>query len=47
VTPVERVRLDKEAVSTQETVTDEVRSEQIEVEGDVNDAGYTGGDNVR
>ncbi len=47
VTPVERVRLDKEAVTTQETVTDEVRSEQIEVEGDVNDTGYTSGDNVR
>ncbi len=37
VTPVERVRLDKEAVTTQETVTDEVRSERVEVEGDVVD----------
>lgn len=35
VTPVERVRLDKEAVTTEETVSDTVRSEQIEVEGDV------------
>ncbi len=37
VTPVERVRLDKEAVTTEETVTDEVRSERIEVDGDIND----------
>lgn len=37
VTPVERVRLDKEAVTTQETVTDEVRSERIEVDGDIVD----------
>jgi uncharacterized protein (TIGR02271 family) len=46
-TPVERVRLDKEAVTTQETVSDEVRSEQIEVEGDVVDSGYNDGDTVR
>ncbi len=44
-TPVERVRLDKEAVTTQETVTDEVRSEQIEVEGDVAD--HSGGNSAR
>ena len=31
--PVERVRLDKETVTDQETVTDEVRKEQIEMEG--------------
>ena len=34
VTPVERVRLDKETVTEQQTVSDEVRKEQIEVEGD-------------
>jgi uncharacterized protein (TIGR02271 family) len=39
VTPVERVRLDKEAVTTEETVTDEVRSERIEAEGDIADGG--------
>ena len=33
-TPVERVRLGKETVTDQETVTDEVRKEQIEVDGD-------------
>ncbi len=32
--PVERVRLDKETVTDQETVTEEVRKEQIEMEGD-------------
>jgi len=32
--PVERVRLDKETVTTNETVSEEVRKEQIEVEGD-------------
>jgi uncharacterized protein (TIGR02271 family) len=37
VTPVERVRLDKEAVTSEETVTDEVRSERIEAEGDIAD----------
>jgi uncharacterized protein (TIGR02271 family) len=31
--PVERVRLDKETVTDHETVTDEVRKEQIEMEG--------------
>jgi uncharacterized protein (TIGR02271 family) len=31
--PVERVRLDKETVSEQQTVSDEVRKEQVEVEG--------------
>ncbi len=35
VTPVERVRLGKETVTTDETVTDEVRSERVEAEGDV------------
>ena len=33
--PVERVRLAKEQVTSQETVTGEIRKEQIEVEGDV------------
>jgi len=32
--PVERVRLDKETVTEQETVTDQVRKEQIELDGD-------------
>ena len=32
--PVERVRLDKETVTDQQTVTEEVRKEQIELEGD-------------
>ncbi len=32
--PVERVRLDKETVTDQETVSDEVRKEQIELDGD-------------
>ena len=31
--PVERVRLDKQTVTEQETVTDTVRKEQIEMEG--------------
>jgi uncharacterized protein (TIGR02271 family) len=35
VEPVERVRLDTETVVDQETVTDDVRKEQIEVDGDV------------
>ena len=34
VTPVERVRLDKETVTEQQTVSEEVRKEQIEVDGD-------------
>jgi uncharacterized protein (TIGR02271 family) len=33
--PVERVRLDKETVTEQRTVTEEVRKEQIESEGDL------------
>ena len=33
--PVERVRLDKETVTEQETVSADVRKEQVEVEGDV------------
>jgi uncharacterized protein (TIGR02271 family) len=32
--PVERVRLDKETVTDQQTVSEEVRKEQIELEGD-------------
>lgn len=49
VTPVERVRLDKEAVTTEETVTDEVRSEEIEVDGDIADGGtgHSDGDTHR
>jgi uncharacterized protein (TIGR02271 family) len=35
--PVERVRLGTETVTEQETVTDEVRKEHIEAEGDVDD----------
>jgi uncharacterized protein (TIGR02271 family) len=35
--PVERVRLGTETVSEEETVTEEVRKEHIEAEGDVND----------
>ncbi|NMR31584.1 DUF2382 domain-containing protein [Crystallibacter degradans] len=34
--PVERVRLDKETVTDQETVSEEVRKEQIETDGDDN-----------
>jgi uncharacterized protein (TIGR02271 family) len=41
VQPVERVRLDTEAVTTQQNVTEEVRSERIEAEGDVTDSGGT------
>jgi uncharacterized protein (TIGR02271 family) len=33
--PVERVRLDKETVTDQETVTDEVRKEQIDTDGGI------------
>ena len=32
--PVERVRLDKETVTDTETVSEEVRKEQIELDGD-------------
>jgi len=32
--PKERVRLDKETVTDEETVSEEVRKEQIEAEGD-------------
>jgi stress response protein YsnF len=35
VTPVERVRLGTETVTDQETVTEDVRKEHIETEGDV------------
>ncbi len=38
-TPVERVRLGKEAVTTEETVTEEVRSERVEVDGDIDGDG--------
>jgi uncharacterized protein (TIGR02271 family) len=37
VTPVERVRLGSETVTDQETVTEDVRKEHIEAEGDVDD----------
>ena len=33
--PVERVRLDKETVTEQQQVTEEVRKEQVEAEGDI------------
>ena len=35
--PVERVKLGTETVTDEETVTEEVRKEHIEAEGDVND----------
>jgi hypothetical protein len=34
VEPVERVRLGTETVTEQQTVTEQVRSEQIDVDGD-------------
>jgi uncharacterized protein (TIGR02271 family) len=37
--PVERVRLDKETVTEQQTVSEEVRKEQIELEGDTQTVG--------
>jgi uncharacterized protein (TIGR02271 family) len=37
-TPKERVRLDKETVTEDQTVTEEVRKEQIEAEGDTADS---------
>ena len=37
--PVERVRLDKETVTEQQTVTEEVRKEKIEMEGGVTSSG--------
>jgi uncharacterized protein (TIGR02271 family) len=37
--PVERVRLDKTTVTEQETVTDSVRKEEIELEGDATTLG--------
>ena len=37
VVPKERVRLDKETVTEEQTVSDEVRKEQIEMEGDAQD----------
>jgi len=37
VEPVERVRVGTETVTDEETVTEEVRKEQVEVEGDVDD----------
>ena len=36
--PKERVRLEKDVVQDTETVSGEVRKEQIEVDGDVEDA---------
>ena len=42
--PVERVRLDKETVTDQQTVTDSVRKEQIEMEGAEGTAGTRTGD---
>jgi uncharacterized protein (TIGR02271 family) len=42
VTPVERVRLGTETVTEQETVTEDVRKEHIETEGDI-DGGVDGG----
>ena len=37
VVPKERIRMDKDVVSEEREVTDEVRKERIEVEGDVDD----------
>ena len=37
--PKERVRLEKDVVTEEETVTDELRKERIEAEGDLDDAG--------
>jgi len=34
--PVERVRMDVESVTEQEQVTEEVRKEQIEAQGSIN-----------
>ena len=39
--PVERVRLDTETVTEQQTVSDEVRKEQIDMDGDADRAGVT------
>jgi uncharacterized protein (TIGR02271 family) len=39
--PVERVRLDTETVTEQETIDDEVRKERVDVEGDVRDRDRT------
>lgn len=41
VQPVERIRLGKEEFTENETVTEELREERIEVEGDVTDPGET------
>ena len=41
--PVERVRLDKDIVTDQETVSADVRKEEIEVDG-AQGTGVTGGD---
>jgi uncharacterized protein (TIGR02271 family) len=40
--PVERIRLDKEIVTEQQTVSEEVRKEQIELEGDAQTVGRGG-----
>ena len=37
--PKERVRLDRDTVTEEETVSEEVRKERIEAEGDVTDRG--------
>ncbi|MBA2445822.1 MAG: YsnF/AvaK domain-containing protein [Nocardioidaceae bacterium] len=47
VKPVERVRLSTETEVHDETVTDEVRKERIEAEGDVGHTGTTDGDTNR
>jgi uncharacterized protein (TIGR02271 family) len=39
VTPKERVRLEAEDVTEQRTITDEIRKERIEAEGDIEDRG--------
>jgi len=45
-TPVERVRLGTETVTEQETVTEEVRKEHIEAEGDITDRRDDRRDNI-
>ena len=42
--PVERIRLDKETVTEQQTVTDTVRKEQVELDGDTRTGTTTGVD---
>ncbi|WP_210244102.1 DUF2382 domain-containing protein [Arthrobacter yangruifuii] len=45
--PVERVRLDTETVTDEETVTEEVRKEQIHMEGEDGSGGSSGGKHSR